>query len=343
MRALDDLDVQQLLLHTGQHYDEALSAVFFRDLDLPSPDINLQIGSGSQAAQTAAILSSVEQPLVDLAPCAVVVYGDVNSTLATALACAKLGIPLVHVEAGLRSFDRSMPEEVNRVVTDALAAVHFVTSPEAIGHLRHEGIAAEHVYFVGNPMIDTLMDARAAIRASDITERLGLPSTFGVVTLHRPVNVDNISRATRIVRVLQEVAQDLELIFPLHPRGTAVLQRAGLFDQDRIRVIDPLGYLDFVALISRSALVLTDSGGVQEETTILRVPCITLRTSTERPVTVTHGTNRLVGEDVERVPIEVAAAMRDPVACSGPPLWDGRAGRRIASQLKDLFSAGPSG
>ena len=333
IRALSARGVEQRLVHTGQHYDEKLSDVFFRQLGLPEPDVNLGVGSGSHAQQTAAVMVGLETLFLELRPAVVVVYGDVNSTVAAALVAAKLQIPLAHVEAGLRSFDASMPEEVNRLVTDRLSDLLFATSPDAVAHLGNEGVAPHRIHFVGNPMIDTLLanldrfDVAAARTLHDLDGR------YAVATLHRPANVDNPTDAEALVKTLHPVADQVEVVLPLHPRGRAGLVAAGLLDHPGIRVVDPLGYVEFLGLVRGADAVITDSGGVQEETTVLGVPCLTLRPNTERPVTITHGTNRLVTrEDLSWRVAEVLAAGRDadhPV----PPLWDGRAGARIADVL----------
>lgn len=328
--ALAASGAEPLLVHTGQHYDRQMSEVFFQQLGLPEPDRNLGVGSGSHAQQTASLLTALEALFLEVAPDRVVVYGDINSTLAAAITGAKLGIPIAHVEAGLRSFDRSMPEEINRIVTDALADRHFVTSPEAMGHLAREGIRAESMHFVGNPMIDTLLRFRDVLDVSRIRERLDLEEPYAVVTLHRPANVDNDEAVGRIVEGLRRAAAHVELIAPLHPRGRDRLERAGL--AAFTRTMEPLGYLEFMALVAGSSLVLTDSGGIQEETTILRIPCLTLRENTERPITLTMGTNRLVGTDPEAIEKGVIEAST-LVSGQSPPLWDGLAGERIAQIL----------
>jgi UDP-N-acetylglucosamine 2-epimerase (non-hydrolysing) len=328
--ALRDAHVGQLLVHTGQHYDDRMSDVFFRQLDLPRPDVDLGVGSGSHATQTAAIMVGLERLFLDRAPSLVLVYGDVNSTVAAALVAAKLGIPVAHVEAGLRSFDMTMPEEVNRRLTDQLSELLFVTSPEAIGYLADEGLDVGRIHFVGNPMIDTLLahldrfDPEAARRAH------GLPPRYAVATLHRPSNVDDPGVAAGLVKALHEVAGMVDLFIPLHPRGRAVLEAAGLSTHPRVHVEEPLGYVEFIAAVRGAAVVLTDSGGVQEETTVLGVPCLTMRPNTERPVTITSGTNRLVTPD------QIVAAFAEVLDRPGgaepavPPLWDGHAGPRIA-------------
>ena len=328
MRALDARSIPQALVHTGQHYDALLSDVFFRDLGLPAPDVDLGVGSGSHAAQTARLLVELEGAIDRVRPPLVITYGDVNSTLAAALVAAKLNLPSAHVEAGLRSFDRTMPEEVNRVVTDALADLLFTTSPEARTNLVREGVAEERIHFVGNPMIDTLLASRARFDSAAIRDRLGLPERYGVVTLHRPANVDDPATVTRLVASLAAAAALVPLVIPLHPRGRAALELAGLARAPGVSLIDPLGYLDFLSLVSGAALVITDSGGIQEETTILGVPFLTVRPNTERPITISHGTNRLV--TIEAIADEARAALGGvPVPPAPPPLWDGRAGERI--------------
>ena len=331
LRALGDLGVPQRLVHTGQHYSDALSDVFFRELDLPEPDLNLGVGSGSHAAQTAATMTALATALPDLEPSLLVLYGDVNSTLAGALVAAKLGMPIAHVEAGLRSFDRSMPEEVNRVVVDILADLLFVTSPEAITNLNNEGVPSQRIHFVGNPMIDTLLRLRDQFDALAARRRFGLPERYGVVTLHRPANVDTAEAAREAVDSIVAVSRDLPLVIPLHPRGRATLEAAGLVDGPTVVIVEPIGYLDFMSLVSGAALVITDSGGIQEETTILGVPCLTLRPNTERPITITNGTNRLV--TAADLPTVAAASLSGEIRqpTEPPPLWDGQAGPRIAA------------
>lgn len=328
-------DHVQVIIHTGQHYDERMSDVFFRQLGLPRPDVDLGVGSGSHAQQTAALLTALEGQLVRLAPRLVVVYGDVNSTLAAALVSAKLHVPVAHVEAGLRSFDTTMPEEINRRVTDSLSDVHLVTSPEAIGHLAREGIPADGIHFVGNPMIDTLLGNMHRFDASRARTTVGLEpgQDYGLVTLHRPANVDDHDAIAALVVALKEIAGDLALVFPIHPRGRAAFEGAGLMGIRGLSVVDPLGYIEFMSLMRDAALVITDSGGVQEETTVLRVPCVTVRPNTERPVTISHGTNRL--STIEDLAGTASAAMadRDAMHDRSPPLWDGRSGPRIARVL----------
>lgn len=333
--------VQQFLVHTGQHYDDRLSRVFFDELGLPDPDLNLGVGSGSHAVQTAAVMVGLEQVFLERRPDLVVVYGDVNSTVAAALVAAKLQIPVAHVEAGLRSFDPTMPEEVNRRLTDQLCDLLFVTSPEGIGHLAREGVPGERIHFVGNPMIDTLLahlDAFDPARAWAGLDLAPAPTGYLVATLHRPTNVDDPASVQRLVSVLHKAAERLPVLIPLHPRGRAALVAAGLADRaSGVIITDPLPYTAFLGLVRGAAAVITDSGGVQEETTVLGVPCLTMRANTERPVTITHGTNRLVSAD-EVLPaldevLSRAATVRPAPPQARPPLWDGAAGARIAAVI----------
>jgi UDP-N-acetylglucosamine 2-epimerase (non-hydrolysing) len=332
IRALAARGIDQKVIHTGQHYDDALSRVFFRDLGLPEPDVNLAIGSGSHARQTGAIMVALEDELTAARPELVVVYGDVNSTIAAALVAAKTGLPIAHVEAGLRSFDNSMPEEVNRRVTDLLSDLLFVTSPEAVSNLERMGVPAAHIQFVGNPMIDTLIENLDRFDAGAVRQRLGIESPYAVATMHRPANVDGPAQARRIVAMLRGVADLLPLVVPLHPRGRTSLQEAGLAPTGRLHVVDPLGYLDFMSLVRGAALVITDSGGIQEETTILGVPCLTVRPNTERPITVSH---------VASVRSILGGDRTTPVA--PPPLWDGHAGERIADIIAGWLAARDEG
>ena len=336
IRALRERGVEQRLVHTGQHYDDRLSAVFFRDLDLPEPDLNLGVGSGTHAGQTAALMIALERAFADVGPSLVVVYGDVNSSLAASLVAVKLGLPIAHVEAGLRSFDNTMPEEINRRVTDLVSDLLFVTSPEGVTNLEGMGVAAAGIYFVGNPMIDSLMANMERLDRAPLRAQFDLPERYAVATLHRPSNVDEPEQAARIVAMLGELAALVPLIVPLHPRGRPMLEAAGLgraASGDRLRITEPLGYLDFLSLVRGAALVVTDSGGIQEETTVLGVPCLTLRPNTERPITITHGTNRLA--EPEDVGSLARAILQGGVArpTSPPPLWDGRAGERIADVI----------
>ena len=323
------------LVHTGQHYDAAMSQAFFDDLGLPRPDINLEVGSASHARQTALIMQRFEPVVQRERPDAVLVVGDVNSTIACGLVAAKLGVPVLHVEAGLRSFDRTMPEEINRVLTDALSDLLFVTEPAGVANLEREGIAREKIHLVGNVMIDTLLACRELAARSDVLQRFGLATgQYGVLTLHRPAAVDDAGVLGRICEALVEIQRTVPLVFPVHPRTRANLERTGLRVRlehaPGVRLTDPLGYLDFLKLLSSAAVVLTDSGGIQEETTVLGVPCLTLRENTERPITVEQGTNQLVGLDPARILAgfqRVREGRREPRV---PELWDGRAAERIA-------------
>lgn len=336
--ALAAAGADQLLIHTGQHYDERMSDVFFRELGLPEPDVNLGVGSGSHATQTAALLVGLESTILERQPTLVVVYGDINSTLAAALACAKLEVPLVHVEAGLRSFDMSMPEEVNRRVTDVLTELLLVTSPEAYGHLADEGCRVDRIRFVGNPMIDTLLRNRDRFDGAPVRAANGLPDRLAVATLHRPANVDDPAVAERIVAALRRIARQIDVVVPLHPRGRQRLAELGLTSGDGLHVIDPLGYIEFLSLVADADLVLTDSGGVQEETTILDVPCLTVRPNTERPITITHGTNQLTTPDGLADAATAVLEGRTRFPTERPPLWDGRAGQRCAAAILELLA-----
>ena len=329
---------ESLLVHTGQHYDDQMSQVFFDELGIPRPDINLNVGSGSHAQQTAAIMTGFEQVLLTQSIDLVLVVGDVNSTIACALVASKLGVPIAHVEAGLRSYDRRMPEEINRVLTDQISDLLFTTEASALANLQREGVDPSKVHFVGNVMIDTLLAHRNRARATAVHASLGLePSAYGLLTLHRPSNVDDPAGFDRLMSGIDIVARDVPIVFPMHPRTRPVVARSAtanaMVDAGRLRLIDPLGYLDFIGLMERARVVLTDSGGVQEETTILGVPCLTLRENTERPVTITHGTNQLVGTDATAIR-EAWARVKQPMAAPPvPPLWDGQAAERIADVL----------
>ena len=340
--ALREAGVPQYLVHTGQHYDEKMSRLFFSDLGIPAPDLNMEVGSGSQAVQTAEIMRRFEPILLEMRPDVVVVVGDVNSTMACALVAAKLGVPVAHIEAGLRSFDRGMPEEVNRVVTDCLSNLLFVSEPSGLKNLRNEGIANDKVHFVGNVMIDTLLRHRASAEASDIRERLGLQATdnYVLVTLHRPSNVDRPEKLAELIRSFGTLALELPIVFPMHPRTRKNTMAAGLDrEMESLIITEPLGYLDFLNLMSRAAVVVTDSGGIQEETTVLGIPCLTVRENTERPATITSGTNRLIGSNPEVVVRAVRQAVRGPRKVGRlPALWDGRAAHRIVEVLVESLS-----
>jgi UDP-N-acetylglucosamine 2-epimerase (non-hydrolysing) len=328
------LEVQQILVHTGQHYDLNMSDVFFQQLGLPEPDVNVEIGSGSHAWQTAQIMMRLEPVLIEHKPDLVLVYGDVNSTVASTLVSAKLLMPVGHVEAGLRSFDRTMPEEINRLLTDQMADLLFTPSSDANDNLRREGIPAERIYLVGNVMIDTLIRLLPMTEKSwpSLQERMGL-DRYGLVTLHRPSNVDDPEMLSQIITALIEISRSLPLVFAIHPRTRQRLVDFQLTfpQEDGFLLVDPLGYLDFLALESHATVVITDSGGIQEETTYLDVPCLTIRENTERPITVTMGTNTLVGQDMQRLIREVQTILKGGGKKGKiPPLWDGHAAERIA-------------
>jgi UDP-N-acetylglucosamine 2-epimerase (non-hydrolysing) len=329
-----------VLVHTGQHYDDQLSGSFFRDLQIPAPDHSLCVGSGSHAVQTAEVMKRFEPVLRAEQADAVLVVGDVNSTIAAAMVAAKLQVPVIHIEAGLRSFDRSMPEEINRLMTDAISDVLLVTEESGRRNLLHEGIPERRIHIVGNLMIDSLRQSLSAARQSDILSRLGLESrAFGLVTLHRPANVDDSEQFDEIIGALSDISGTLPLVFPVHPRTRASLDRARSERSLNITPLDPLGYLDFLCLMSNSAVVLTDSGGVQEETTALGVPCLTLRDNTERPATVEYGTNILAGTRKSTI-LNAWKQMRErPKTGTIPPLWDGAAAGRCLEVLRKYFSA----
>lgn len=334
-QALADKGHRQTLIHTGQHYDTQMSEVFFKQLAMPNPDANLNVGSESHAQQTAAIMSRFEPVLLERNPDLVLVYGDVNSTLAATLVCSKLGVPVGHVEAGLRSYDRAMPEEINRLVTDQLADLLFTPSVDGNQNLLMEGIPAQKMYLVGNVMIDTLVQLlpQAEQLFSQLRSDLSLES-FGLVTLHRPSNVDEQTAFLPLLRVLDKLSERLVLIFPVHPRTRAKWSDHLNRCNRNLRIVDPLGYLEFLAFQKHAQLVITDSGGIQEEATYLRIPCFTLRHNTERPVTVDLGTNLLIGNDWALLESEFEKALNgDRRPSSVPPLWDGRASVRIAEIL----------
>ena len=323
--------IPQMLVHTGQHYDPQMSQIFFDELGMPPPDVDLGVGSGSHAAQTARIMLGIEPIFVEHRPALVVVGGDVNSTLACALVAAKLGIAVAHIEAGLRSFDRTMPEEINRVLTDHLSDLLFTTEPSGNENLRREGIAEQKIFFVGNCMVDSLRRHIDAALARAPWQQFGVaPREYGIVTLHRPANVDEPPQLERILAALEQVARRVPLIFPVHPRTMRQIGKRGT----AIRLTEPLGYLDFLGLLARARLVLTDSGGIQEETTALGVPCLTLRPNTERPITIEQGTNRLVREASEIVSAANEILNSAPRASQIPALWDGQAAVRAVNILQ---------
>ena len=340
--------IEHCLVHSGQHYDELLSGNFFTDLNLPKPDVNLQVGSGSQAAQTAEIMKRIEPVLLQYKPQMLLVVGDVNSTLAAALTAVKLRIPIAHIEAGLRSFDMTMPEEVNRRLTDAISDLLFVTEKSGVENLKHEGVPEKKIFVVGNVMIDCLLRHRELASRSPILDRLGMLQNgsgcrpYGVLTLHRPSNVDDAGTLRGVLSAVQTLAEEMPVFFPVHPRTRKNIDSFGLrryLAEDGgsagIVPLDPLGYLDFLSLNDQARLVLTDSGGVQEETTVLGVPCLTLRENTERPATVEHGSNQVVGVSSDRIIAAGRRLLQNPERISRrPPLWDGKAAPRIVAILR---------
>lgn len=347
--------VGHILVHTGQHYDRNMSGVFFEDLGIPDPDIFLGVGSASHAVQTAEIMRRFEEVLAGKQPDIVVLVGDVNSTVACALVAAKISYngaslrprPLIaHVEAGLRSFDREMPEEINRIVTDHLSDMLFVTEQSGLDNLAREGVDAGKIHFVGNTMIDTLLAFRRRAAGSAVLSRLGLGPGFALATIHRPSNVDCPERFREILGALDDISREVTVVLPLHPRsrgklppasqgGPAVFEDGGVIRQGSVNVIGPLSYLDFVCLMSNARIVLTDSGGIQEETTCLGIPCVTIRENTERPVTITEGTNALAGTSREGIKQTFARQLRMKVRGGAPRLWDGKAASRIVSIMLD--------
>jgi UDP-N-acetylglucosamine 2-epimerase (non-hydrolysing) len=331
--------MSQLLVHTGQHYDENMSDIFFRELSLPEPDVNLGVGSSSHAVQTAEVMMRFEQVVLSHRPDWTVVYGDVNSTVAASLVCAKLGIPTAHVEAGLRSFDRAMPEEINRLLTDQIADLLFTPSSDGDENLLREGISPEKIHRVGNVMIDTLI--RLLPQAEErwpILQAAYNLSDYALVTLHRPSNVDDDDMLAKIMTALRTISQHVRLIFPMHPRTRHRLKHLQLTDDTaQLTIILPVGYLDFLALQKQACLIITDSGGIQEESTYLNVPCLTVRENTERPITVTMGTNQLVGQDMEALQTKATKILQGQVKPgSNPTLWDGCAGERIAKVISRM-------
>jgi len=347
----NDNRIEPILVHTGQHYDEKMSDLFFRELGIPEPDINLEVGSASHAVQTAEIMKAFEQVVLDHQPDVVLVVGDVNSTIACGMVAVKLGVKLVHVEAGLRSGDRSMPEEINRVLTDSISDLLFCTEQSGIDNLLSEGVSHEKIHMVGHVMIDTLLKnlkrAGSSTILDDLRQSHGIDGdAFAVLTMHRPSNVDDPVTFSRILDALEVVQKDLPIIFPIHPRTRKNLSSMGL--QSRIEglknfhLLDPIGYIDFLKLTSSAKLVLTDSGGIQEETTVLKIPCITLRKNTERPITAEIGSNQIVGTDTQKI-LEayrnaVSGNWREPQI---PPLWDGNAAQRIVKIMLELLAVNP--
>ena len=333
MRAFKQHGTRQTLVHTGQHYDANMSDVFFEELEIPRPDIALGVGSGSHAVQTAEVMKRFESCVLEARPDWVLVYGDVNSTLAATLVCAKLEIPVAHVEAGLRSYDRSMPEELNRIVTDQLASLLLTPSPDGDENLRREGIPQDRIRQVGNVMIDTLVHLLPKARALRL---VGLPEQFALVTLHRPSNVDHSETLRQILEALEEISLRCPIVFPVHPRTRQRIESIGFrfSSQAKIALREPIGYLECLAMQSRAKVVITDSGGLQEETTYLGIPCMTLRSNTERPITIDQGTNVLIGNDMSLLRREVARVL-DNSASQSPSieLWDGQAGERVANAV----------
>lgn len=338
MREMSKLPAQfeQLLVHTGQHYDSLMSEVFFEELELPEPDLNLEVGSGSHTWQTAQVMLRFEHVVEGYAPDWVIVVGDVNSTLACTLVCSKMGIRVAHVEAGLRSYDRSMPEEINRLLTDQLADLLLTPCEDANENLAREGIPPEKIHFVGNVMIDTLVRLlpKAEARWSSLRSRFA-SGRYLLVTLHRPSNVDHRDNLAEILKALAKVSTRIPVVFPVHPRTRQRIAEFGLDNEAKaLHLLEPLGYLDFLALQTHSDLVITDSGGIQEETSFLGVPCLTIRENTERPVTITIGTNRLVGRQCTEIVEAINSRLKDKDAPhSIPPLWDGKAAGRIVQAI----------
>ena len=329
-RAGHKAGLSQVVVHTGQHYDDGLSAAFFRDLGIAPPDVNLAVGSDTHAFQTARIMERIELVLLERRPDWLVVYGDVNSTMAAAVVASKLGIRVAHVEAGLRSFDRTMPEEINRIVTDRLADLLLTPSRDADAQLRAEGEPDTEIEFVGNVMIDSLFYALPAARLTGFREKLGVNGSGVVVTLHRPSNVDDPQRLRALASVLNEIAIEREVVFPAHPRTQRRLEDAGL-TMGRVRILGPVSYLEMLDLVENAFAVVTDSGGLQEETTALGIPCLTVRPNTERPITISEGTNRLVPNPADIV--KELGQLRRPAVAPRPEGWDGRAGKRVIAAL----------
>lgn len=329
-------EIAPILVHTGQHYDRAMSDLFFQQLGIPEPDVNLGVGSASHAVQTAEIMRAFEPVVLAERPDAVLVVGDVNSTIACGLVAVKLGVKLIHVEAGLRSFDRTMPEEINRLLTDTISDMLFCSEQSGVDNLKREGVGDKKIFLVGNVMIDTLLKNREKAESSTILNEMGMEErSYAVVTLHRPSNVDDPVMLKGIIEVLQEIGREIPVIFPVHPRTRAMLARYSDKHLSSLQLIAPLGYLDFLKLMAHARVVLTDSGGIQEETTILKVPCLTLRENTERPITMEMGTNRLVGSQPKRILEAWREIMRegDPSDSRTPPLWDGMAAQRVANTI----------
>lgn len=335
--ALKKYHTDQVIVHTGQHYSANMSDIFFKQLKIKIPDVNLHVGSGSHAVQVADIMREFEPVVLKLKPDLVLIYGDVNSTLAASLVCAKLSISVGHIEAGLRSWDLTMPEEINRLVADRLSTFFFITSPEAKNNLIHEGVNKKNIYFVGNTMIDTLNSFLSNIKKNSGST---IPfSSFGVVTIHRPSNVDNLAQLKKIVIALNKIAKKIPLIFPVHPRTAKQLVKIKgvVLDKKKIKLMEPLGYLEFLRLVYSSKMLITDSGGIQEETTFLKIPCLTLRNNTERPITVSKGSNILIGDNFKLLEKSVDQILVGKFKTGKIPIkWDGRAAERIAKIIINL-------
>lgn len=340
MRAFEAAgDFQTLLVHTGQHYDQNMSRLFFEELNIPRPDVNLEVGSGSHAFQTAEIMKRFEPVVLNFKPDYVLVVGDVNSTIACGLVAVKLGVRLIHVEAGLRSFDRTMPEEINRVLTDSISDLLFVTEQSGLVNLKSEGIDSDKVHFVGNVMIDTLLANREKAQKSSILAELGLRAReYGVITLHRPSNVDDLDKFAEVIAAFEQIEKETKLVFPMHPRTKNNIKHTHLDKRlgamANVFVLEPVGYLDFLCLMSNALFVMTDSGGIQEETTILGVPCMTLRENTERPVTIAEGTNQLVRATTNDIVHNYQKTKNNSnIHYKIPHLWDGKAAERIVNSI----------
>jgi UDP-N-acetylglucosamine 2-epimerase (non-hydrolysing) len=335
---LDDGQFRPVLIHTGQHYDQNMSGRFFEELGIPAPDYHLEVGSGSHAQQTAEIMKRIEPVFLTEQPAGVVVVGDVNSTAAAALVASKLGIKVIHAEAGLRSFDRSMPEEINRIVTDSISDLLLITEESGRTNLLREGKSPDQIVLVGNLMIDSLQSHLKQALQSDIKSRLGIvEARFGLVTLHRPANVDNVGQLSEILSALAVISEEFPLHWPMHPRTRSRIENGGLCLSERIHILEPLGYLDFLCLEQSASVILTDSGGIQEESTVLGVPCLTLRDNTERPVTIKSGTNVLAGTRRESILAAWKETRDRPKAGNTPPFWDGKAGIRCVAAIKELL------
>ncbi len=333
-------EITHLICHTGQHYDVNMSKIFFEELELPEPHFYLGVGSGSHSEQTAKIMIEFEKVLLNEKPDLVIVVGDVNSTIACSLVAVKLGIKVAHVEAGLRSFDRSMPEEINRLLTDQIADYLFVTEKSGIENLKNEGIPDEKIFFVGNTMIDSLVYYLPKIDKSQILNELNLLNEkYVVVTLHRPSNVDKSENLIRIFEEFKKIAEKYKIVFPIHPRTKKVLQSSGYdYSHPNFLIVDPIGYISFIKLVKNSIAVITDSGGIQEETTFLKIPCLTLRDNTERPITAELGTNKLIGTQYDKIALEFFKYLNSLKTDSTiPPLWDGKAAERITAKLVELL------